>query len=188
MTQVDQSPKVFGIGLNKTGTTTLGRCFVKLGYNHCSFHGPLMIQYGSGNLQAAMDFAAKFNSFEDWPWPLLYRRLSERYPTAKFILTIRMTPAIWLRSITSHSKRVRESEFRTIAYGKPNPEENEEEYLATYLAHNREVMEYFAKTPDRLISLCWEKGDDWIKLCDFLGKPVPKDRFPHLNKSPDLRK
>jgi Sulfotransferase domain len=29
-------------------------------------------------------------------------------------------------------------------------------------------------------------GDDWEKLCPFLGLPIPEVGFPHANASPDL--
>jgi hypothetical protein len=45
-----------------------------------------------------------------------------------------------------------------------------------------EVQKYFNNQPNKLIVLDWEKGDGWIELCEFLGKPVPSLPFPHANK------
>jgi len=41
--------KIFGIGLNKTGTKTLGRCFEALGRNSLSFRADLLSQFRVGD-------------------------------------------------------------------------------------------------------------------------------------------
>jgi hypothetical protein len=50
--------------------------------------------------------------------------------------------------------------------------------------------EYYANIralvpPERLLE--YRFGDGWEPLCTFLGKPVPKEPFPHLNESRDLQ-
>jgi hypothetical protein len=39
--------------------------------------------------------------------------------------------------------------------------------------------------PERLLE--YRLGDGWEPLCDFLGKPIPKEPFPQLNESRDLQ-
>ena len=46
--------KVFGIGLNKTGTSTLGECLVALGYRHRSYSYELVQQLRRGERQAVL--------------------------------------------------------------------------------------------------------------------------------------
>src|SRR6185295_3295232 len=53
--------------------------------------------------------------------------------------------------------------------------------IARYEAHNAAVQECFAGRPDQLITLCWDTGDEWRKLCAFLGLKVPRVAFPHMN-------
>jgi hypothetical protein len=40
--------------------------------------------------------------------------------------------------------------------------------------------------PERRLE--YRLGDGWEPLCAFLGRPVPKEPFPHLNESRDLQK
>src|SRR5579859_2611094 len=98
--------KIFGIGLNKTGTTTLGACLTRLGYRHGSCRRDLLIAYREGRLDEIFAETDRLDSFEDWPYPLIYRELFFRYGEgAKFILTRRATPRIWLRSLMRHALR-----------------------------------------------------------------------------------
>lgn len=70
--------KIFGIGWAKTGTTTLGECLRLLEYRHTSHRFDLVRHLPSRNLEPIFDVVDEFDSFEDWPWILLYRELDER--------------------------------------------------------------------------------------------------------------
>ena len=37
----------------------------------------------------ALAIADRHESFDDWPWPALYREMDDRYPDALFVLTVR---------------------------------------------------------------------------------------------------
>lgn len=180
--------KVFGIGLNKTGTTTLGLCLQHLGYRHTSSNLELTKRVAAGDIEPVLDFAREYESFEDWPWPLIYRELDERFPGSKFILTTRRTPQVWLRSLKNHALLTGPTEFRRIAYGHPIPEGHEPDHLSRYEAHNRDVRQYFESRPDDLLEICWETGSGWRELCDFLGHEVPDVPLPHANRSDSKKK
>lgn len=176
--------KVFGIGLNKTGTTTLGQCLARLGYRHMSCRRDLLIALREGNLETIFNEIDSFDSFEDWPYPLMHRQLFDRYPDARFILTTRSDAATWLRSLKAHSLRTPVAEHcRTLAYGHAYPHGHETDHLAFYEAHKAEVTAFFAQksASDRLLTVCWETGDEWRKLCGFLGEDVPPEPFPRAN-------
>lgn len=174
--------KVFGIGLNKTGTTTLAECFRHLGFRHASVNLELTRCVRRGDLDPVFACADRFDSFEDWPWPLIYRQLDERYPGAKFVLTIRVDSEAWLNSIKKHARAMGPTEFREVAYGHAMPEGHEAEYLAVYERHNREVRDYFRDRPADLLEVCWETGSGWRELCGFLGRDIPDVPFPHANR------
>jgi hypothetical protein len=171
--------KVFGIGLNKTGTSTLAACFQKLGYRHLSVRRDLLQAFREGRLDEVFAEVDQYDAFEDWPYPLMYRELEDRYgPDAKFILTIRKTPMTWLRSLERHSMYTPpKAHCRKLAYGFNYPHYSRTHHLRFYERHNGEVQAYFmAKgASDRLLVMCWEDGDGWEKLCGFLGKPVPDE-------------
>jgi hypothetical protein len=180
--------KVFGIGFHKTGTTTLGQCLSYLGYNCLGYRPDLLEQIHQGDFVATFAAVEQFNGFQDWPWPLIYKQLDERYPESKFVLTIRQDEEIWLRSLLKHAARKGPSRTRELIYNRPMPHGYEREHIERYIAHNQEAKEYFMSQPDKLLIICWETGTGWQELCSFLDKPVPDIPLPHLNISPDFLK
>ena len=177
--------KVFGIGLNKTGTTTLAECLKHLGYRHTTSNLELTRCVENGDLAPVFRYADSYDSFEDWPWPLVYRELDQRFPGSKFILTRRRDAATWLRSLKTHALLTGPTEFRRIAYGYAVPQGHEAEHLARYETHNAEVCRYFRDRPGDFLEVCWEEGAGWNELCSFLGRQVPDIPFPHANRTAD---
>jgi Sulfotransferase domain len=43
------------------------------------------------------------------------------------------------------------------------------------------VLEYFEDRPEALLTLDITAGENWEKLCSFLGVPVPDVEFPFEN-------
>ena len=176
--------KIFGIGLNKTGTKTLGECFRVLGFKNKSFDPGLMQSYAKGDYQAILEACDPFDSFEDWPYPLVYREFDLHYSEAKFILTLRKDPETWFLSLCRHAEMTGPTEARKIAYGYEMPMDHREHHIAAYQRHEREVLEYFRNRPGKLLVVSWEKGDGWKEICGFLGIPeIPRIPFPHKNRS-----
>lgn len=81
--------KVFGVGWAKTGTTTLASCLTSLGFCHCSQRLELFEHLFVDNVNPGLEVAEKFDSFNDWPWILLYALLDSAFPNSAFILTNR---------------------------------------------------------------------------------------------------
>ncbi|MGW8159184.1 sulfotransferase family protein [Desulfoprunum sp.] len=187
MTENTNSLKIFGIGLNKTGTTTLGRCGKILGYRYTECDRGLLEDVVLRN-----DFARigqtveRFDLFEDWPWPLIYKDLDRMYPGSRFILTIRKNENVWLDSLKSHSLRTPPLQHcRKLAYGYNFPHGHEQEHLELYRRHNDNVRAYFKDRDRDFLEICWENGDGFEKLCNFLGREVPAVPLPHANKKSD---
>ena len=175
--------KVFGIGLNKTGTKTLGACFTTLGFRNKSYDLELLRDYSFDRTESIIHVAKKYDSFEDWPWPLLYKELDTHFIDAKFILTIRKSPEVWFESLCKHADRTGPKEARKIVYGHTMPHNYQYHHISYYNKHIDNVQRYFANREDKLIILCWENGDKWDKISSFLGMPEPDIPFPHLNNS-----
>lgn len=178
--------KVFGIGWAKTGTTTLGKCLKILGYNHQSQDLKLVDDIAKKDLSRIFAVAQFKDSFEDWPWLILYRELDLRFPGSRFILT-RRNSNDWISSYKNMLLKQGEAsgELNTIRrtlYGLPFPEVTSEQLIERYERHNQDVLNYFKSRPGDLIILDWTTGDAWPELCRFLNKPVPKLPFPHMNK------
>lgn len=183
-------PKVIGLGFHKTGTTTLGECLKTLGYNHISCNREAFLLYHSGEIPALLRLMEFFDSFEDWPWPFIYKEAYERFPGSKFILTTRATDEIWYQSLTKHVDRKAGGQFfyRKYIYGYDDPAENKEHHLRLYREHNAAVREFFADKKEVFLEVCWENGDDWEKLCTFLGKEPVNAPLPHANRAPEKRR
>jgi hypothetical protein len=175
--------KVFGIGLGKTGTSTLADCLRQLGYNHRSWNKKIYDVYARGEMDEFWKVADAHDSFDDHPWPELYRSLDERYPGSKFILTVRKDADTWARSLETHARRRAKRTRVWHIYGMPQGQFDTEKVKQRYLAHNDEVRAYFKNRPNDLLELCWENGDGWEKLAPFLGKPTPPGPIPHTNKT-----
>lgn len=181
-----QMAKIFGIGWAKTGTTTLGQCFEILGYDHQSQRLDLVHDIKEGDLSHVREVARQSESFEDWPWIVLFRELDAMFPESKFILTKR-EPEGWIRSYKNMLQTEGEAsdelnEIRRVLYDLPFPDVTEEQLLRRYQHHNREVKEYFSHRPNDLLIVNWREGDGWEELCSFLGRDVPSHPFPHANK------
>lgn len=175
--------KLFGIGYNKTGTSTLGACLRQLGYNHVSHNGPMLDAYARGDFDRVIAETRKYDSFEDWPWPLMFRQFYAEYgDEADYVLTVRSSPEVWLESLKKHALTTNpDRPMRTVALGRKYPHGYEAEHIQKYVEHVATVRAYFAARPRaRFIELCWERGDGWAELCAFLGCGVPDAPFPHI--------
>lgn len=181
-----KSPKVFGIGFHKTGTTSLGQALGLLGYRVCGDVATADPLIGERAIGFARQLTEQFDAFQDNPWPIIYRELDGWYPDAKFVLTLRDTEA-WLASILKFFGE-RDSPMRAWIYGVGVPRGNEAVYRARYERHNREVQEYFRDRPDRLLVMDFSRGDGWEKLCPFLGAAVPAAPFPRVKPLRPRRK
>jgi|LakMenEpi03Aug12_release.lakeMendotaPanAssembly.Ray.scaffolds.fasta_scaffold258540_2 hypothetical protein len=179
-------PKVFGIGWAKTGTTTLGLCMETLGYRHMSQNLSLVADLKMGDLTRILSIASRFDSFDDWPWIMLFREMDGFFPNSRFILTKR-TPDRWLRSYRNMLRvqgPVTEemNSIRSTLYRLPFPDVTDGELLERYQRHNDEVQDYFRDRPNDLLLVNWEEGHGWRELCGFLGMAMPEVPFPHANR------
>lgn len=183
--------KVFGIGWAKTGTTTLGQCFKILGFNHQTQDLSLVSGIKDGDLSKIIELAEGKDTFEDWPWIILYKELDKAFPGSKFILTRRDSNK-WVESyknmLTKQGEAPAElNEIRTVLYGLNFPHVKEEELIERYERHFADVKEYFSERPNDLLIVNWSEGDGWNELCAFLEKDVPTQPFPHANKARYLK-
>jgi hypothetical protein len=102
------SLKVIGAGLGRTGTTSLKLALEQLGFAPCYYTEMLLthpahITLWERVLDGQPDWDTIFEGFRatmSGPANSFYRELSEYYPSAKVILTVR-DPERWHASITS---------------------------------------------------------------------------------------
>jgi hypothetical protein len=176
-----KSPKVFGIGFHKTGTLSLGNALTMLGYRVCGPAGVFDPDIARKLPGLAIEAARQFDAFHDNPWPLLFRELDQAFPGSRFVLTLRDEDAWWRSALTYFGPET--TPMRELIYGPGSPVGNEEVYRQRFRAHNRAVLEHFARRPRDLCVMDITAGDGWDKLCAFLDVPVPPAAFPHRNKA-----
>lgn len=182
-----EQTKVFGIGFQRTSTTSLGQAFEALGYRVCnrSMVFKLDDAIGDNTLERALRYVPDHDAFKNNPWPIIYRGVDLAVPNSKFILTVRDEES-WLASAKTHFSGQSRPELLWI-YGHTTIDGHEKEFVERYRRHNQEVKNYFADRPNDLLVIDLTDGISWEPLCDFLGKPIPDIAFPHSNSSGSVR-
>lgn len=170
--------KIFGIGLSKTGTTSLAVALNELGYN--ARHAIAGLE-DIDTLDAVTDEMAT-----------IYRDLDRKYPGSKFILTVR-DEAPWLKSCGHHFRQAVPAEhpihdvlvelYGTTVFDR-------EKFLEGYRRHSQGVRDYFRDRPNDLLVLdLVSGGEGYPELCAFLGRPHPREEaFPRENVSRSWRR
>lgn len=184
--------KVFGLGLSRTGTTSLHASLVLMGLS--SVHYPLSYRNLARHWLDG-DFSpvhtAPFQCYSDLPTPVFFRELDKSHPGSKFVLTSRDADA-WADSIERQyarplppsPKNPIRHRMRELAYGSVAFDRGR--YLDAYRRHNDGVRDYFTARPDALLVLDLSRdADAWEQLADFLDREASARAFPHL-RVPDL--
>ena len=176
--------KVFCVGFQKTGTSSMAKALKILGYRVTGPNGINDPAIPKKVYREALRLTRSYDAFQDNPWPIIYKWCYEQYPDAKFILTVR-DPEKWYESALK-GFGTSSSHMREWVYGamRGSPVGNREYWLLRYNSHNAEVMDFFKDKPDFLV-IDVTRGDGWDKLCLFLGKPIPNVPFPHANPARD---
>ena len=173
--------KIFGVGANRTGTTSLTKALKILGFesSHWDHHNDIAKEIIKNSFK--FQFLKTYDAVTDLPIPSLFDQLDNAYPSSKFILTVRDVEN-WIRSEEKHHRNLPDPIFEVfLMYGSWTF--NKELFTKRYIEHNDRVLEYFKNRPNDLLVMNLEEGDGWVKLCAFLGKDVPNAPFPFLNKS-----
>jgi hypothetical protein len=182
---------LFGVGLPRTGTTSLGDACEILGLRRLGWregrdsrlaNHRLMKVWWTGNVGHLVEVASGYDVLVDLPWPLVYAEMADAFPDARFVLTRRSSTDVWLGSQLRHVADRSRYAMSERVYGSADPAHDPGLYRARYETHNAEVRGFFDGT-DRLLEVCWEEGDGWPQLCGFLGLPLPDVPFPHSNAS-----
>jgi hypothetical protein len=185
--------RIFGIGMHKTGTTSLNAAFQILGLDSLHWgagEAPRIWQeMNSGEFSKTLE---QWYALSDLPIPLLYKKLDRAYPGSKFILTVRNEEK-WLRSVerlwsprfnpTRHLWNIWpfSNTIHRVLYGQDTFDADI--FLERYRRHNREVIEYFRQRPQDLLVLDMDAEAKWAPLCMFLGLRYPAVEFPTQNQT-----
>lgn len=200
--------KVFCVGRNKTGTTSLEKAFRDLGYvmGHQPTAELLCDQYYfERRFEPILEYCKSAQVFQDVPfsYPHLFIHLDQAFPGSKFILSVRDDPEQWYRSVTRfHAKlwgtdgapptteQLRNAPYRRkgFAYNtvKVHGTTDADPYhkqtmIDHYNAHNRAVIDYFRFRPNDLLIVNVARKEDYGRFVDFLGVHSLHQDFPKEN-------
>lgn len=184
--------KVFGLGLSRTGTRSLTAALHTIGVDlvHYPVDEDTFRALQTGKLD--FGFMKSFDGISDITAAPYYAQLDRMYPDAKFILTTRDEES-WLRSCKHHwlgrdpyeeagtagrltHMKIRRF-LRAATYGTYLFEP--ERFRWVYRHHVESVRRHFAGRPGKLLELDIVGGASWEPLCEFLGRPIPDQPFPH---------
>ena len=207
-----RKPKVFNIGLFKTGTTSIEAALRELGYKMGDQEkGELLIHdYAKRNWKSIIKFCKTADAFQDAPFcfPYTYQALDAAFPNSKFILTIRSSAEEWYNSLTKFHLKVhggsgsapsmedlKKATYRytgfawdvnRILYDTPEEEPyRKSELIKFYCFHNYAVESYF-KFKENLLVINLKDDGAYKKFAHFLGHQTEKENFPWLNKTSEI--
>ena len=176
--------KIFGIGLSKTGTSSLANALQILGYKTKDNMG--VVKYATGDLSSVdLDVVEAFDALTDTPIPSFYHELDARFPGSKFILTVRNSDE-WLKSCKKQFTQ-RFADIQTDAHKRlfldlyGTDVFDEQRFASGYERFVTGVSDYFRDRPHDLLIIDITAGEGWDKLCRFLERPVPDIPFPKTN-------
>lgn len=202
-------PKVFGIGRNKTGTTSLTRAMAELGYRIGNQRrGEYLVRsWARRDFRKIARYCRAAQFFQDIPFslPFTFQAMDLYYPGSKFVLTVRDAES-WHHSMVKFHRKasvhgdkalsleaLKEATYcyrgyaydtKVLVYELPGDDPYEKDTLIShYEYHNRMVRDYFRHRPDDLLVLDLSETGAYRKLCDFLGVPRRGDEFPWENKT-----
>lgn len=202
-------PKIFGIGRNKTGTTSLKQAMKDLGYviGEQRSAEKLIRQWGQRDFKKLIRYCRTAEFFQDVPFslPFTFQAVDMNFPGSKFILTVRDENE-WYQSMYNfhHSERVygdkaksleslKNAEYcykgyaydtKVLVYDLPGDDPYHRETLIEhYRYHNQMVKDYFKNRPNDLLVLNLTEEGAYQKFVDFLDVESPYDSFPWENKT-----
>ncbi|MBC8172126.1 MAG: sulfotransferase family protein [Anaerolineae bacterium] len=192
--------RVVGAGLPRTGTTSLGQALVHLLGGQAHYMSMIPghpFDLGAG-WQLALsgstpDWAQIFEGYNialDWPTSAFWRELSEIYPDALMLLSVRESAEIWWESadatILPYARMSLAPDWQEgmdfhalLERFTGTPDWNDKATLmAAYDRHNEAVRQTVPS--HRLLE--WKASDGWEPICEALGVPVPDEPFPWTNQ------
>ena len=202
---IRRTPKVFCIGRNKTGTTSLAAALRAMGYRlgNQARAELLMEDWAQRDFRRIVRLCRQAEAFQDVPFslPYTYQAVDAAFPGSRFVLTIRDDPRTWYESVIRfHTKRLggpptaealKRDPYRApgwiwrnqhLIYGTDEASVFDRDvFVRHYERHNADVVEYFRHRPDDLLVVNLSDEGAGERLSAFLGRPAVE--IPHLNRS-----
>lgn len=194
------SVRVIGAGLGRTGTTSLrlalehllgGPCYQMPDVYRNPVHVALWHDAVRGKMPDWDDLFAGYAAVVDWPAASFWRELSQAYPEALIVLSVR-DPEAWWRSANdtifsvvqnSTNEPWRDMVTDLFASRFTRSLDDRSVCIEAFERHNAEVREGISD--GRLLE--WQPSDGWGPLCRALDLPIPDMPFPHANTTKEFQ-
>lgn len=199
--------KIFVIGFNKTGTTTVHHALLRLGISvGDQVQAELLTENISNNsFDSLINYCQTAQAFQDIPFsiPNVYKVLDDKFPNSKFILTIRDSDEQWFNSLLTHHSRIwgqdgaapTKENLASAVYryeGLPlkmistvfgdGEFYDKKSYCRIYNKHNYDVIKYFRNRPKDLLIINVSDKDSYLEFCSFIKKRPKGKTFEWKNK------
>ncbi len=202
--------KIFCIGNNKTGTTSLKMEMELQGYpvgNQRSAEW-LFDDWVKKDFRRLIRYCYTARFFQDAPFSLPYTFIAvdQALPGSKFILTVRDNAEEWYSSlIRFHGKLWGNGNIPPTAedlkeatylykgfpyyshihrFGLSGQDVYRKDVLIEYYnLHNKNVIDYFKNRQDDLLIINIKETEDYSRFCHFIGSRQIRDSFPWENKT-----
>ena len=201
--------KIFCIGCNKTGTTSLGTALKNLGFKLGDQRTAefMFNDWVKRDFSKLDDYCLHADAFQDVPFslPETFIYLDKKFKGSKFILTIRDSPEEWYNSLVNfHSKLWGNGKIPTakdlqeanylykgfpyegfkLLYNTSDVDlYNKKSLTDFYIDHNNSALNYFRNREKDLLILNLKESGAYLKFCSFVGKIPVKADFPWENKT-----
>lgn len=195
--------RVVGAGLPRTGTSSLRQALEYVLGGPCLHmsaipNHPFNLGAGWQNALAGAtpdwtQLVADYVAAVDWPASQFWRELSEAYPDALVLLSMRDNAEIWWQSANATILPVARMalapdwndgrDLLTLLerFTGTTNWDDPATLMAAYERHNAAVRA--AIPPHRLLE--WHAADGWPPICAALDIPVPDQLFPWTNRRED---
>jgi hypothetical protein len=194
--------RIFGIGLSRTGTSSLTAALERLGLHAVHFPADPATRERIGAHLAGeggrlrLPILAEVDGITDSPAAACFEALDRSYPGSRFVLTTRERESwlascerYWTRGVEPFLRDTGDQGWRDYVealskhfYGVAHFDAAA--FARAYDAHDARVRGHFTARPGSLLELDICGGQGWDELCGFLGRPVPEEPFPWQNRVP----
>ena len=189
---------VIGAGFGRTGTESMKTALEILGLGPCHHMKELMANpaqlaiwrsIARGDIPDWTEAFAGYHSAVDWPSAFFWRELSELFPGAKILLTVRDAES-WYASMEKTIFKMLKGSTDADSVGTKLIAErvfggrldDRAHAVAVYEKNTADVKAAFDE--GRLLTC--NLGDGWEELCRFLDRPNPDTPFPRSNSAEEF--
>lgn len=208
---LQNKPKIFCIGRNKTGTTSLQKAFANLGYRVGNQRQAEIIydqEVRYQRYETLLNYCRSAQVFQDVPFSHFntLQHIDQAFPNSRFMLSVRSSADEWYNSVVRFHIKLfgvdgrlpNADELKQVRYVRKNyvyenvkhhygtPDNdlyNKEILIKHYENHNQRVLEYFKDRPNDLLLINLSNKTAYQEMLDFLAITSPYTDFPWENKT-----